>query len=147
MPFVKILNLSDNKTPAFQTPEAAGFDIASNEDVILYPRHLHAVRTGLKMIIPKGWEGQIRPRSSVGLRGVYIPNSPGTIDADYRGELKVILHNLSTATFRIHKGDRIAQMIISEINTTTMEDITPEEFDAYADTERGVGGFGSTGIK
>ena len=144
---VKVLNLSGNRLPSAQTLQSAGFDLAANEDVVLYPGALRAVGTGLRMVIPEGWEGQIRPRSSIGLKGIYIPNSPGTIDSDYRGEVKVLLHNLSSSKFRVYKGNRIAQLVLAPVPYVTLKNVTPEEFEAYADTERGDGGFGSTGIK
>jgi dUTP pyrophosphatase len=147
MILVKVLNSSGNRIPSVQTLHSAGFDLASNEDVVLHPNSLRAISTGLQMVIPEGWEGQVRPRSSVGMKGVYIPNAPGTIDSDYRGEIKVLLHNLSSSTFRIYRGNRIAQLVIAQVPPVTMEVVTPKEFEAYADTERGDGGFGSTGVK
>jgi len=147
MPLVKILNISGNRLPSAQTLHSAGLDLASNEDVVLHPKDFRAIGTGLHMVIPEGWEGQIRPRSSLGIKGIHIPNAPGTIDSDYRGEIKVILHNLSSSTFRVYKGNRIAQMVIAQVPQVTLEAVTAAEFEACADTERGGGGFGSTGIK
>lgn len=128
--------------PAYATTHAAGMDVVSAEDVTLEPGGRHAVATGFAMAIPEGYEVQVRPRSGLALKhGISLPNTPGTIDADYRGELKVILINLGTEPFSIARGDRIAQLIAAPVQMARFTEV--EELD---DTARGAGGFGSTGI-
>jgi dUTP pyrophosphatase len=127
--------------PAYATSGAAGMDVVSAEDVTLAPGARHAVATGLAMAIPQGYEIQVRPRSGLALKhGITVPNTPGTIDSDYRGELKVILINLGTEPFVIARGDRVAQLVLAPVVQAAWDEVA--ELDA---TERGAGGFGSTG--
>ena len=127
--------------PRYATPGAAGMDVVSAEDVTLAPGACHAVATGLAMAIPHGFEIQVRPRSGLALKhGITVPNTPGTIDSDYRGELKVILINHGNAPFAIARGDRVAQLVLAPVTQGIWEEV--EELD---DTVRGSGGFGSTG--
>lgn len=129
--------------PAYATAHAAGMDVVSAEDVILIPGGRHAVATGFAMAIPDGYEVQVRPRSGLALKhGISLPNTPGTIDADYRGELKVILINHGGEPFVIARGDRIAQLVAAPVQIATFAEV-----DELDDTARGAGGFGSTGIK
>lgn len=146
MTSVKILNLSRNENPQYQTPGAAGFDLALSEDVLVLPGMCLLAPTGLRMIIPEGFEGQIRLRSSMYKKGIVMPNAPGTIDSDYRGEIFIPIRNVQQwkeVTFK--KGERIAQMLIKEVPKIELEYLTHEEFDAYESTSRNEGGFGSTG--
>ena len=127
--------------PAYATSGAAGMDVVSAEDVTLAPGARHAVATGLAMAIPQGYEIQVRPRSGLALKhGITVPNTPGTIDSDYRGELKVILINLGTEPFVIARGDRVAQLVLAPVVQAAWDEVIG--LDA---TERGAGGFGSTG--
>lgn len=127
--------------PAYATDGAAGMDVISAEDVELAPGARHAVATGLAVAIPPGFEIQVRPRSGLALKhGVTVPNTPGTIDSDYRGELKVILINLGAEPFAIRRGDRVAQLVLAPVVRASW--LKVEELD---DTARGEGGFGSTG--
>jgi dUTP pyrophosphatase len=127
--------------PAYATDGAAGMDVVSAEDVTLAPGARHAVATGLSMAIPQGFEIQVRPRSGLALKhGISVPNTPGTIDSDYRGELKVILINLGSEPFVIARGDRVAQLVLAPVVQAAWDEVA--ELDA---TERGAGGFGSTG--
>jgi dUTP pyrophosphatase len=127
--------------PAYATPGAAGMDVLAAEDVTLAPGARHAVATGLALAIPPGYEVQVRPRSGLALKhGITVPNTPGTIDSDYRGELKVILVNHGGEPFAIARGDRIAQLVLAPVVTATWREVA--ELD---DTARGAGGFGSTG--
>ncbi len=131
--------------PAYETAEAAGMDLRAavpeHEPFTLRPGARHAVPTGLALALPAGFEGQVRPRSGLALKaGVTCLNTPGTIDADYRGEVKVILINLGEADFVIRRGDRIAQLLISPVTQAALQEV--EDLDA---TARGAGGFGSTG--
>lgn len=127
--------------PAYATTGAAGMDVVSAEDVTLAPGARHAVATGLSMAIPAGYEIQVRPRSGLALKhGISVPNTPGTIDSDYRGELKVILINLGSEPFTIARGDRVAQLVLAPVVQAAWDEVA--ELDA---TERGEGGFGSTG--
>ena len=135
----------DLPLPAYETAHAAGMDlraaVPADEPVTLRPGDRHAVPTGLAMAIPPGFEGQVRPRSGLALRhGVTCLNSPGTVDADYRGEVKVILINLGAEDFVIRRGDRIAQLLISPVVQAVWR-----ETDSLNETARGAGGFGSTG--
>jgi len=128
--------------PAYATAHAAGMDVVSAEDVTIVPGGRHAVATGFAMAIPEGYEIQVRPRSGLALKhGISLPNTPGTIDADYRGELKVILINLGTEPFVIARGDRIAQLVAAPVQMARFAEV--EELE---DTVRGSGGFGSTGV-
>ncbi len=127
--------------PAYATTGAAGLDIVSAEDIVLGPGDRHAVATGFAVAIPAGYEIQVRPRSGLALKfGVTCLNTPGTIDADYRGEVKVILANLGALPFEVKRGERIAQLVPAEV--TPARFIEVETLDA---TARGAGGFGSTG--
>lgn len=131
--------------PAYQTAEAAGFDLvaalAEGEDMVLAPGARALVPTGLVFEIPSGHEGQVRPRSGLALKhGVTVLNAPGTIDADYRGEVKVILVNHGDVAFRILRGERIAQFVAAPVTRAALVEV-----DAVGDTTRGAGGFGSTG--
>jgi dUTP pyrophosphatase len=127
--------------PRYATAGAAGMDVLSAEDFVLEPGARHAVATGLAVAIPSGYEIQVRPRSGLALKhGISVPNTPGTIDSDYRGELKVILINHSGEPFPIHRGDRVAQIVLAPVTLAEWNEVT--ELD---ETARGAGGFGSTG--
>ena len=128
--------------PAYATAGAAGMDVVAAEAMRLAPGARAAVPTGFAMAIPEGYEVQVRPRSGLALRcGVTCLNTPGTIDHDYRGEVKVILANLGDETFEIARGDRIAQLVPAPVQRAALDEV-----DDLGDTERGSGGFGSTGI-
>jgi len=140
---IKILNKSNNALPAYETEGSAGMDLRAwlSEPVSLAPMDRCLVPTGLSMELPVGYEAQIRPRSGLALKkGISVLNSPGTIDSDYRGDIGVILVNLSKETFEICSGDRIAQMVIAK-----HEQASWEEALELVETERGEGGFGHTG--
>jgi dUTP pyrophosphatase len=140
---VKIVNHSNNVLPAYETALSAGMDIRANleQSVCLQPLERSLIPTGLFIELPVGYEAQIRPRSGLAAKnGITVLNTPGTIDADYRGEIKVILVNLSQQEFVVNHGDRIAQMIIAKHETITWETVNE-----LKTTERGVGGFGHTG--
>ncbi|MBB5715538.1 dUTP diphosphatase [Sphingomonas aerophila] len=127
--------------PAYATEGAAGMDIVAAEDVVLQPGDRHAVATGFAIAIPHGFEVQVRPRSGLALRyGITCLNTPGTIDSDYRGEIKVILANLGSEAFAVGRGERIAQLVPAAVQAAMVV-----ETDSLDDTARGVGGFGSTG--
>ena len=141
---VKIINKSINQLPKYETLLSAGMDLRANleETIILKPSQRLVVKTGLFISLQQGYEAQIRPRSGLALKkGITVLNSPGTIDADYRGEIGVILINLSDSDFEINTGDRIAQMIIARHETIEWE--TADKLD---DSVRGDKGFGSTGV-
>ncbi|MGD9809964.1 MAG: dUTP diphosphatase [Sphingobium sp.] len=138
----RLPNGADLPVPAYATSGAAGMDVVSAEDVVLPPGGRHAVATGFAMAIPEGYEIQVRPRSGLALKhGISLPNTPGTIDSDYRGELKIIMINLGAEAFAIRRGDRIAQLVAAPVQLATFAEVA--ELD---DTARGEGGFGSTGI-
>ena len=141
---VKIINRSDNQLPAYETVNSAGMDLRAylpEGPVTLKPMQRMLIPTGLFMEIPEGYEGQVRPRSGLAIKnGVTVLNTPGTIDADYRGEVKIILINLSDTDFTISSGDRIAQIIFAKCEQ--MEVVNVE---TLSETERGAGGFGHTG--
>ena len=141
---VRIKRLSHGEglaLPHYATAGAAGMDVLSAEDVTLPPGGRHAVATGFALAIPEGYEVQVRPRSGLALKhGISLPNTPGTIDSDYRGELKVIVINHGDADFAIARGDRIAQLVLAPVTRAAWEEVA--ELD---DTARGAGGFGSTG--
>ncbi len=142
---IKIVNQSKHALPDYGTAAAAGVDLRANIDtpITLKPLERTLVPTGLFMEIPVGYEAQVRPRSGLALKkGITVLNSPGTIDADYRGEIRIILVNLSNEPFVIEDGERIAQMVIAAHEQA--EWISVESLE---DTERGTGGFGSTGVK
>lgn len=127
--------------PAYATQGAAGMDIVSAEDVVIAPGARHPVATGLALAIPAGFEIQVRPRSGLALKyGITVPNTPGTIDSDYRGELKVLLINHGAEPFAIARGDRVAQLVLAPVVQAVWDEV--DELDA---TLRGEGGFGSTG--
>lgn len=131
----------DLPLPAYATEGAAGMDVVSAEDVTLSPGARHPVATGLSVAIPQGYEIQVRPRSGLAFKhGITVPNTPGTIDSDYRGELKVLLINHGTVDFAIARGDRVAQLVLAPVVQAAWSEV--EELDA---TARGAGGFGSTG--
>jgi dUTP pyrophosphatase len=142
---VKIINKSDHPLPNYETLESAGMDLRSNikTDITLKPKQRAIVPTGIFIALPKGYEAQVRPRSGLAAKhGVTVLNSPGTIDADYRGEIGVILINFSENDFIIKNGDRIAQIVIAKHERAIWE-----ECNDLSKTERGSGGFGSTGQK
>lgn len=140
---VKIINTSTNELPAYQTEGAAGLDIRANleEPIVLAPLQRMLVPTGLFLEIPEGYEVQVRPRSGLAAKhGITVINAPGTIDSDYRGEVKVPIVNLSDESFTIAHGERIAQMIFAKY-----ERVTFQQVEELSDTQRGTAGFGSTG--
>lgn len=142
---VKIINTSKHPLPKYETSQSAGMDLRANlkEDIVLHPLERVLVPTGLYIALPEGYEAQVRPRSGLALKhGITVLNTPGTVDADYRGELRIILINLSNDDFVIKDGERIAQMIIARCEQAELIEV--EELD---DTERGKGGFGHTGIE
>jgi dUTP pyrophosphatase len=142
---VKIINKSKHNLPAYETTSSAGLDVRANLDAPIELKSLERVlvKTGLFMEIPAGFECQVRPRSGLAFKnGITVLNSPGTIDADYRGEVGVILINLSNETFVIQDGERIAQLVFAKVEQAEWN-ISIE----LSETERGTGGFGSTGVK
>ncbi|MDB4921714.1 dUTP diphosphatase [Mucilaginibacter sp.] len=141
---IRIINKSKNNLPAYETLHAAGMDLRANleETILLKPMERKLVPTGLYIELPEGFEAQIRPRSGLAFKhGIGIVNSPGTIDADYRGEIKVLLINFSDQLFEINTGDRIAQMIVA-----MHEQVNWEQVEILNETTRGVGGYGHTGV-
>lgn len=141
---IAIVNKSKHPIPAYETALSAGMDIRANVDapIILKTLQRAIVKTGLYIALPEGFEAQVRPRSGLAAKkGITVLNSPGTIDADYRGEIGVILVNLSDEDFVIQDGERIAQLVIAK-----HEHITWEEVNLLDETQRGAGGFGSTGV-
>lgn len=142
---IKIINKSRHALPQYATEQSAGVDLRANLDspIELAPMQRRIVPTGLFMALPEGYEAQVRPRSGLAAKhGITVLNSPGTIDADYRGEVCVILINLSAETFVINDGERIAQMVIAR-----HEQAEWKETDSLDETERGTGGFGHSGVK
>ena len=142
---VQIINKSKHRLPEYATIASAGMDLKANTDepITISPMERVLIPTGLYMQLPIGYEAQIRPRSGLACKyGITVTNSPGTIDADYRGEIMVSLINLSTDKFVIHPGERIAQMVIAK-----HEQVEWEEVSVLDETKRGTGGFGSTGRK
>jgi len=142
---VAIINKSNNALPSYETAASAGLDIRAfiEEKLTLSPGERKLIKTGLFLEIPEGYEAQVRPRSGLALKnGITVLNSPGTIDADYRGEIGVILINHSSENFEINSGDRIAQLIFAKV-----EQAVWFETESLNETERGLGGFGSTGKK
>ena len=140
---IKVVNKSGRELPQYATESSAGVDLraAINEPIVLEPLQRAMVPTGLYIEIPKGYEGQVRPRSGLAAKhGVTVLNTPGTIDADYRGEIRVILVNLSSQAFEIQPGERIAQMVFAKHEAAQWEEVT-----ALEESARGEGGFGSTG--
>lgn len=142
---VKIVNSSGNPLPDYSTSSSAGMDLRANleQEVILKPLERKLIPTGLFMELPEGFEAQIRPRSGLALKkGISVLNTPGTIDADYRGEIGIILVNLSDEAFLVKNGDRICQMVINKV-----ESIQWKQVESLDESERGEGGFGHTGTK
>lgn len=142
---VKVINRSENNLPSYETAASAGMDVraANEEDIILKPFERKLIPTGLFLEIPDGYECQVRSRSGLALKsGVSVLNAPGTIDADYRGEVGVILINLSQEEFVVKKGDRVAQLVFAKFEQAQW--IASDEL---SESQRGEGGFGSTGIK
>ena len=140
---IKIINQSSNELPKYETAFSAGMDLRASLEhtVVLKPMERTLIPTGLSLELPIGFEAQIRPRSGLALKhGMTVLNSPGTIDADYRGEIKVLLINLSNSSFEINHGDRIAQMIIA-----THAQVSWQEVELLSETVRGAGGYGHTG--
>ncbi len=144
MPPIALLRLphgTDLPLPAYATDGAAGMDVVAAENLTLAPGARHAVATGFAMAIPPGYEVQVRPRSGLELKhGITCLNTPGTIDSDYRGEVKVILANLGSEAFEIRRGDRIAQLVPAPVQRAMLTEV-----DSLDETVRGTGGFGSTG--
>ena len=142
---INIVNQSANDLPSYETLASAGMDLRAytTEPITLQPLERGLIKTGLFMELPKGVEAQVRPRSGLALKkGISVLNSPGTIDTDYRGEIGVIVINLSSEPFTIASGDRIAQLVIAKHERADWKEVK-----SLKETERGVGGFGSTGIK
>lgn len=142
---IKIVNRGSQQLPAYATPESAGMDLRANitEPIVLHPLERRIIPTGLYIALPLGYEAQVRPRSGLAFKhGITVLNSPGTIDSDYRGELGVLLVNLSNEDFTVEAGERIAQMVIARHEQGEFVEV--EELD---DTERGAGGYGHTGVK
>lgn len=142
---LKVINRSKHPLPEYQTPLAAGLDLRANldEPVTLAPLERKLIGTGLYIELPEGFEAQIRPRSGLAFKhGLTVLNTPGTVDADYRGEIKVLLVNLSQEEFLVQDGERIAQMVIAR-----HEQIQWESVEILSETQRGEGGYGSTGKK
>lgn len=140
---VKIINKSNNQLPAYETSSSAGMDLRAfiESDIVLKPMERKLIPTGLYIELPDGFEAQIRPRSGLAIKnGITVLNTPGTIDADYRGEIKVILVNLGTEDFTIKSGERICQMVIARHEKADFIEVTE-----ISETERGSGGFGHTG--
>ena len=142
---VKIVNKSSNPLPQYSTPLSAGLDLRAflDKPITLEPFERALVPTGLYIELPQGYEAQVRPRSGLAIKhGITVLNSPGTIDADYRGEIKVILINLSNQPYTIKNGERIAQLVVAKHETIQWQPV-----EQLSDTQRGQGGFGSTGKK
>lgn len=140
---INIINKSNNPLPAYETRGSAGMDLRAfvQEDILLHPLERKLVPTGLFIELPEGYEAQLRPRSGLAFKhGISLPNSPATIDSDYRGEIKIALINLSNEPFVIKNGERIAQMIIARHEKAELIEVTE-----LTETKRGEGGFGSTG--
>ena len=141
---VQIINRSKHATPNYETDGAAGMDLRANieSSIVLQPLERAVVKTGLFIALPVGFEAQVRPRSGLAAKkGISVLNSPGTVDADYRGEIGVILVNLSTEEFTINDGERIAQLVVAKHERVNWKEVT-----VLSETERGAGGFGSTGV-
>jgi len=143
IPLLRLPHGANLPLPAYATDGAAGMDVVAAEDLTLAPGARHAVATGFAMAIPAGYEVQVRPRSGLALKhGITCLNTPGTIDSDYRGEIKVILANLGSEPFEIKRGDRIAQLVPAPVQRATLTEV-----DSLDETARGAGGFGSTGAR
>ena len=142
---IKVINEGHQPLPAYATPQSAGLDLRANIDssIVLQPLERRLVPTGLRIALPEGVEAQIRPRSGLALKhGITVLNSPGTIDADYRGEVMVLLINFSNEPFTVNDGERIAQMVVARHEQVEMEVVKTLD-----ETERGTGGYGHTGVK
>ena len=142
---IEIVNRGRQPLPQYATAQSAGMDLRANidEPVVLQPMQRRLIPTGLYIALPPGYEAQVRPRSGLALKhGVTVLNAPGTVDADYRGELGVVLVNLSNEPFTVEPGERIAQMVIARHETAELEAV-----EALGETERGEGGYGHTGMK
>ena len=142
---VRVINKGHHPLPAYATPQSAGMDLRANIDapVTLRPMERKLIPTGLFMALPEGYEAQVRPRSGLALKhGITVLNSPGTIDADYRGEVMVLLVNLSADDFVVNDGERIAQMVVARHETVGFTAV-----EALDSTERGAGGYGHTGVE
>lgn len=142
---VKVVNAGRQPLPAYATSQSAGMDLRANIEspITLHPMERSLVPTGIRIELPKGYEAQVRPRSGLALKhGITVLNTPGTIDSDYRGELKVLLVNLSNDDFVINAGERVAQMVIAKHETVEWEEV-----EVLDETERGEGGYGHTGMK
>ena len=141
-PKIQIINKSKNPNPSYETSGSAGMDLRSNEKITIKTGSTEIIGTGIYIKLPNGYEAQIRSRSGLTAKNqVIVLNSPGTIDSDYIGEIKIILANLSTKDFEVKKGDRIAQMVIAQYEQAWFEDV-----ESLENTDRGTGGLGSTGI-
>ncbi|MFQ7114622.1 dUTP diphosphatase [Hallella bergensis] len=142
---IKVVNKGHQPLPAYATAQSAGMDLRASldESVVLKPMERRLISTGLHIALPEGFEAQVRPRSGLALkRGITVLNSPGTIDADYRGEVMVLLVNFSQEDFTVNDGERIAQMVIARYEQAEMEVV-----EVLDETERGTGGYGHTGVK
>ncbi len=145
MTTIRVINKSHHQLPAYATAQSAGMDLRANIDtpIVLHPMERKLIGTGLYIALPEGYEAQVRPRSGLALKhGLTVLNSPGTIDADYRGEIKVLLVNLSTEDFTVNDGERIAQMVVARHEKAEFIEV-----EALDETERGDGGYGHTGVK
>jgi dUTP pyrophosphatase len=139
--FKRVAGGEDVELPSYKTAGAAGMDVRANEERVLNPGETALVATGFSMAVPSGYEAQMRPRSGLAIKhGITLLNTPGTIDADYRGEVKVILSNFGSEPFAVQRGDRIAQMVIAKVERASVQEV-----DLLEETERGAGGFGHTG--
>lgn len=142
---IKVVNAGCQPLPAYATSQSAGMDLRANIEspITLHPMERTLVPTGIRIELPEGYEAQVRPRSGLALKhGITVLNTPGTIDSDYRGELKVLLVNLSNDDFVVNAGERVAQMVIARHETATWEEV-----EVLDETERGEGGYGHTGVK
>ena len=142
---IQLVNRGHQQLPAYATPQSAGMDLRANldEPVTLHPMERRLIPTGLHIALPEGYEAQVRPRSGLALKhGLTVLNTPGTIDADYRGEIGVVLINLSQNDFVVNDGERIAQMVIARYEQGELIEV-----DVLDETERGEGGYGHTGVK
>lgn len=142
---IKVVNTGCQPLPAYATSQSAGMDLRANIEspITLHPMERTLVPTGIRIELPEGYEAQVRPRSGLALKhGITVVNTPGTIDSDYRGELKVLLVNLSNDDFVVNAGERVAQMVIARHETATWEEV-----EVLDETERGEGGYGHTGVK
>ena len=142
---IKVVNHGHQPLPTYATTQSAGMDLRANidEPIVLKPMERRLIPTGLHIALPEGYEAQVRPRSGLALKhGITVLNAPGTIDADYRGEIGVVLINLSAEEFTVHDGERIAQMVIARYEQAELTKV-----EALDETERGEGGYGHTGVQ